>query len=181
MARKRSKPKEQADRTNAENYFILDLRRVVSNTLQSRGQGVLPNLNAAGYGLFAQDEPNVDKNQAADKLPIWAMLTSDKPELLGIAVALIDEHEPEIKELADSIAGSTQLHNIGFVYIDGASSKGVDVVYGMRRCLARACNHAPASANCPGPSRPNWRRTWPIRTTCTFGPFRKTGAARTKA
>jgi len=133
----------------ADNYIILDLRKIVGNSYQSRGHGVIPNLNAAGYGLFSQDEPGVDKKQAADKQPIWSMLTSDKPEVWPVVVGLIDEHEPEIKELADSIAGSTQLHNIGVVPVDGDPAKGFEVVYGMRRSLSRAYNYCRSAGVLP--------------------------------
>jgi hypothetical protein len=65
-------------------------------------------------------------------------------------VGLIDEHEPEIKELADSIAGSTQLHNVGVVPVDASdSNNGYDVVYGMIRCLARAYNHGRSGGELP--------------------------------
>jgi hypothetical protein len=78
------------------------------------------------------------------------MLTSNKPELWALAVGLIDEHEPEIKELADSIAGSTQLHNVGIVPVDESdSNNGYDVVYGMIRCLARAYNHGRSGGELP--------------------------------
>jgi ParB-like chromosome segregation protein Spo0J len=126
--------------TKAENYVILDLRHVKANTYQSRGNGVVSNLNAAGYGLF---EPLKGHD---DKPPVWSLLTSDKPEQWAQAVGLLDEFEPDIKELAESLAGSAQLHNIGVVPLDGG---GYDVVYGMRRCLARAYNHARSGGELP--------------------------------
>ena len=107
MARKRSKPTEQANQTKAENFFVLDLRHIKANTYQSRNQGVIGNLNAVGFGLFERLKGHDDKE------PLWEILCSDKPVLWQLVVGLIDEYEPEIKELADSIAGSTQPHNIG--------------------------------------------------------------------
>jgi hypothetical protein len=144
MARKRSNPKAQAERTKADNHFVLDLRQVRANTYQPRRNGAIPALNAAGYGLFEK------LNGHEGKMPLWEMLTSNKPELWALAVGLIDEHEPEIKELADSIAGCTQLHNVGIVPVDESdSNNGYDVVYGMIRCLARAYNHGRSGGELP--------------------------------
>lgn len=140
MARKRNKPTEQANQTRAENFFVLDLRHIKANTYQSRNQGVIGNLNAVGFGLFERLKGHEDKE------PLWEMLCSDKPELWSLVVSLIDEHEPEIKELADSIAGRTQLHNIGVTQLDDGT---FDVAYGMRRCLARAYNYARSFGDLP--------------------------------
>src|ERR1700756_5660953 len=113
MARKRTKPNEQANRAKAENFFVLDLRYVKANTYQSRDQGVIGNLSAVGFGLFERLKGYDDKE------PLWEMLTGNKPGLWAPAVGLLDEYEPDIKALADSIAASTQLHNVGIVPVDG--------------------------------------------------------------
>lgn len=124
--------------------FVLDLRLVKANTGQARRLGAVPNLNAAGHGLF-ESVAGHEGNQ-----PLWPMLVGDEPELWRAAVRLIDECEPDIKELADTIAACTQLHSVGVVALDGADrSKGYDVVYGMRRCIARAYNHARSGGELP--------------------------------
>lgn len=140
MARKRSKTTEQANQTKDENFFVLDLRHVKANTYQSRDQGVIGNLNAVGFGLFEKLKGHEDKE------PLWEMLCSGRPELWSLVVGLIDEHEPEIKKLAESIAGSSQLSNIGIMPLGDGT---FDVVYGMRRCLARAYNHARSLGELP--------------------------------
>jgi DNA-binding transcriptional MerR regulator len=122
--------------SKVESLIVLDLRQVRANTYQSTRRGVVPALTAVGFGLFEKLEGHEDKE------PLWVMLTRNKPESWALGVALLDTHEPEIKELADSIAGSTQLHNVGIVPVDESdSNKGYDVVYGMMRCLACAYNH----------------------------------------
>ncbi len=144
MARKRTKPNEQANRTKAESFFVLDLRHVKANTCQSRDQGVIGNLSAVGFGLFERLKGHDDKE------PLWEMLTGSKPELRALAVGLLHEYEPDIKALAGSIAAGTQLHNVGVVPVDESdAAKGYDVVYGMRRCLARAYNHARSLGDLP--------------------------------
>ncbi len=118
-----------AGATTADGYFVLDLRYVKANSFQSRGHGVIPTLNAEGHGLFSQDEPNVDGRKSAGKLPLWAMLTGDSPDWWALAVGLVDEHEPEVKELADSILERPQLHNVGIVPTEpNDTGKDYDVV-----------------------------------------------------
>jgi hypothetical protein len=144
MTKRMTDRTKQTERTQADNVFVLDLRQVRANSYQPRRNGVIPALHAAGYGLFEELKGH------ENKMPLWVMLTSNKPELWALAVGLIDEHEPEIKELADSIAASTQLHNVGIVPVEESdANKGYDVVYGMIRCLARAYNHGRSGGELP--------------------------------
>ena len=107
MTKRTTAGTQRPDRRNAENHFILDLRHVKANTYQSREQSVIANLNAVGFGLFERLKGQEEKE------PLWEMLTGSMPERRALAVGLIDQYEPNIKELADSIAASTLLHNVG--------------------------------------------------------------------
>lgn len=117
----------------------IELQEITANTAQSRGMGVLANLHEQGYGLFFPIEGHEEKE------PIWTLLFSDKPEDRQLAVSLIEEHESNIADLADSQLRSGQLQTIGVYEKDGK----FDVVYGMRRAIARALNFARDKKN-PG-------------------------------
>lgn len=144
MANSNRGGKHPQEPTPSRQSFVLDLRLVKANTGQARRLGAVPNLNAAGHGLF-ESLPGHEGKQA-----LWPMLVGEEPEQWRTAVRLIDECEPDIKELSDTIAACTQLHNVGVVALDGADrSKGYDVAYGMRRCIARAYNHARSGGELP--------------------------------
>jgi ParB/RepB/Spo0J family partition protein len=132
--------------SEAKGYVTIDIHQIRDNTYQSRGHGVIPGLNKQGFGLFRKMEGQ-DGNE-----PIMSMLLSDNAEIRTKAVGLIDEHEPDIKELASSIATTGQLHNIGVQRMkteDGKPTDFWDVVYGMRRTIARAYNHARSGGEIP--------------------------------
>jgi ParB/RepB/Spo0J family partition protein len=132
--------------SEAKGYVTIDIRQIRDNSYQSRGHGVIPGLNKQGYGLFRKMEGQ-DGNE-----PIMSMLLSDNAEIRTKAVGLVDEHEPDIKELASSIATTGQLHNIGVQRMkteEGKPTEFWDVVYGMRRTIARAYNHARSGGEIP--------------------------------
>jgi ParB-like nuclease domain len=151
MSKNKTKANGNNGLTRADNFFIVDLRQLKSNTCQPRRNGVIPNLNELGYGLFSQEEEtvNADKIKNDDntaKLPLMTMLLSDKPDLWAFAVGLVDQHEPEVKELANSILVNGQLQNIGIVAIEGG---GYDICYGCCRSIARAYNFARSAGEVP--------------------------------
>lgn len=135
--RLQNKKRKQALHVGTESYFILDLRLVKANTFQRMDSDIIPTLYSAGYGLFEKQKGH------DDKMPLWALLTSNKLESQSLAICLIDQFEPKIKELGDWFVVGTQLHNVGVVPNDEQTSgNGYNVVFGMRRCLAAAYNHA---------------------------------------
>ena len=136
----KKKNQQTAGLEKAEGYYTLDLRLLKANTYQSRGHGVIPGLNKAGYGLYQPIEGNADKD------PIMSMLLSTVPEKMAEGVGLIDQFEPDIKELATGIASVGQLHNIG---VQPLEDGGYDVVYGQRRSISRAYNHARSGGTLP--------------------------------
>lgn len=133
MATKTESPVQHAESRPSEDVYLIDLHNIVANTAQSRGMGVLPTLQAMGYGLFER-LPDHD-----DKEPIWTKLMSHLPTERKEAVALLQENEGHIVNLAESMEGGKQLQNIVVVQVDGDK---YDVVGGMRRAIAMAYNHA---------------------------------------
>jgi hypothetical protein len=105
---------------------MVDISKIVSNTAQSRGMGVLSTLQEEGWGLF--------KSLVEDKEPLWSMLLSKKPEDRQQAILLIEESEPELVELEES-TGQVQLQPVGVWEIRPGE---MDVIFGMRRLLAEA-------------------------------------------
>ncbi len=105
---------------------------IVSNEAQSRGMGVLSRLQDMGFGIFEQASDDKAKK------PIWELLASEAPEDRKHAVALIEDNEPELIKAAESQRKSGQIQPIGVRRLDG----GLDVIYGMRRALARMFNFA---------------------------------------
>lgn len=118
-------------------FKTIKVNKIVANSGQTRGMGVLPQLKMLGYGLF--------EKVAVDKDPIWPMLISDKPEERKKAASLIREHEPDIVAASESQEQYGVLQPIRVVELD---DKTYDVVSGMTRVLARAFNHA-ESAKAP--------------------------------
>jgi ParB/RepB/Spo0J family partition protein len=102
---------------------------IASNTAQSRGMGVLSNLQEMGYNLFEETE----KGPA-----VWPTLLSDNQQNVLDMIALLEEHEPELVQTANSIHMYGQLEPIGVRMLE----EGVDVIYGMRRAVACALNRA---------------------------------------
>jgi hypothetical protein len=141
-----NKKKLSAGVTEAKGYITIDIHQIRDNSYQSRGHGVIPGLNKQGYGLFRKMEGHDDKD------PIMSMLLSDNADTRTKGCGLIDEHEPDIKELASSIATTGQLHNIGVQRMKDDAGKATDfwdVVYGARRTIARAYNHARSGGDIP--------------------------------
>ncbi len=124
-------PGKDAKIVSVKNKTI-KLSEIVANTAQSRGMGVLTKLTDMGYGLF-------EKAAVDGKEPLWDMLTSDKPEDQAHACMLLEENEPELITLAESCR-KAQLQPIGIWGVP--EDKEFDVIYGMRRALALAFNHA---------------------------------------
>ena len=109
----------------------ITLAAIVANTAQSRGMGVLTNLQDMGYGLF--------EKASMDKEALWELLHSDKPEDKAHACMLLEESEPELIQLATSRHKTGGLEPVGVWEQEG---QVYDVIYGMRRCLADAYNNA---------------------------------------
>lgn len=126
----------------------ISIKEVVSNVGQSRGMGVLCNLLELGYPLFTGDEipkwvkqdeaAKPDASEGGKVVGIYNMLISESDDDQGKAVRLLEDHEPEIVELADRLLAEGQLQNIGVIPVKG----GYDVVFGMRRTIATAYNYA---------------------------------------
>jgi ParB/RepB/Spo0J family partition protein len=147
MATATATPKKKATTAPASDIQIeaVDLKKIESNSAQSRGMGALPALLAQGYGLFEKVE--------AEKETIWSGLLSDNAEVREQARKLIDEYEGKApddeaeksrnqesfttKDLAASIRERGQLHPVGLMQLPDGN---YDVVYGMGRCIARAYN-----------------------------------------
>src|ERR1051326_2762920 len=126
------------------NYEMIDLKQIVSNTSQSRGMGVLPNLRAKGWEVF----------KSLNNPPIWSMLLSDEESSRKAILDLIEKNEYEIVDQATNIKVNGQIQPIGVIKIlnagpaDFATEATYDVVYGMRRaiCIAYlACKYYQAS------------------------------------
>lgn len=130
MAKTATKKGQEVDLTlpNDIETKLVDLADIRSNTAQSRGMGVFKKLNATGYGLFEPLKGHKDKS------PLWDMLLSSKAEVRLKAVELVESYEDEILKLAKSIDRSGQLQPIGVCKL----ADGLDVIFGMRRCLAVA-------------------------------------------
>lgn len=129
-----------ATKTASEtNVQLVDLSKIVSNTAQSRGMGVLYRLVDMGYGLF-------EKGSDESKKPIWDMLNSEQPEEVKEISILIQEHEPELIALAEGLAITGQLQPIGLLESDDGT---YDIVYGARRATALMCNYAVDPDNAP--------------------------------
>lgn len=98
-----------------------------------------PTLNDLGYGVFQGTE------QQPESLKSLAL--SDDAQKKAQLVALIEKHEPEIKELADNMATTGQLEPIR---VRPAEEKGTfDLVFGARRTLARLYIHAKSGGKVP--------------------------------
>lgn len=109
----------------------IDLNLIEANSAQSRGMGVLSRLQEQGYGLF--EKASLD----AEKDPIWPSLLSKDKDKRKAAADLIKSHEPGLVRLADSCRVG-QLQPIGVL----KTGKALDVIFGMRRAVAMAFNHA---------------------------------------
>jgi ParB/RepB/Spo0J family partition protein len=111
----------------------IPLDKIVSNVGQARGMGVLTQLKELGWGIFEKASLDPEKS-----LPLWEMLLHQDPEIKQQAVKLIDEFEPELVKTADSMRLQGQMQEIGVRRV----SAGYDTIWGMRRCLGAAYNHA---------------------------------------
>ena len=110
----------------------IELEHIIANMAQSRGMGVLSQLADLGYGVF--EKASVD----SDKDALWDMLFHAKPEVQKKACTLLETKEPELVELAAKLNLTGQLQPIGVRQLED----GYDVIFGMRRALAAAYNHA---------------------------------------
>jgi len=107
----------------------IPLTTIFANTAQSRGMGVVSNLQTMGYGLFEKPDG------ATYDTPIWQALTGNDPEAKQHMLVAIEQYEPGLVALAEGLGTRGQLQPIGvFALKDG----GYDVIYGMRRALATA-------------------------------------------
>jgi ParB/RepB/Spo0J family partition protein len=129
------------------NIAYIDLHFVVSNDRQSRGHGVCPALEAAGYGLFRPVETHPDNK------PVMAMLLSGTAEEQQQGCGLIDEHFPQLANVISSMKRRGQMQNIRVnpaMDDDGKELTGkYDVRVGMRRCVAKAYIHAQSGGKVP--------------------------------
>ena len=98
-----------------------------------------PRLSNLGYEMFKATEQQPDS--------LHALALSGDAQKQAKLVALILEHEPEIKELADNMATTGQLEPIR---VRPAAEKGkYDLVFGARRTLARLYIHAKSGGKIP--------------------------------
>ena len=117
-------------------YVELDLASIVSATENLRD--TVRQLSEKGWMVFeaTKDHPSLTS----------LALSADATEK-GQYVALIETHEPTIKELADNMATTGQLEPIR---VRPAEKKGAfDLVFGARRMLARLYIHAKSAGKIP--------------------------------
>jgi len=131
MAKKSAsaKPEVNSPTLKISEFRLIDLSKIIANSAQSRGMGVLPNCEAQGYGIF--------QSKTKGKLPLWEGLLSNNEEERSFAITKIMESDPDIVGLSESLE-QIQLQPIGVLDLDGE----YDVIYGMRRALAQAFNWA---------------------------------------
>lgn len=131
----------EALRATSKNIFDVDMRFVRSNVGQSRMKGVLSNLGAVGGWKAYPD----DKGKSSDKSVLTELL-SGNDERVAACIALLDEHEPDIRELADSLVRHGQIENIVIRPCYNDSGEEVKNQYnvsaGARRGIAICFAHA---------------------------------------
>jgi ParB/RepB/Spo0J family partition protein len=117
-------------------YVKLDLASVVSAGENIRDTA--PRLSQKGFAVF----------EASEELPpLKSLALSEDATEQAQFVALIEEDEPAIKELADSMATTGQLEP---VRVRPTDRKGeYDLVFGARRFLARLYVHAKTAGKVP--------------------------------
>lgn len=121
---------KERDKSVTTSINQIGLMKIAGNQAQPRGMGVLTRLQALGYAIFTASD---------DKQPILGSLLGESDEYRRQAILLIEEHEPELVQLADSIKSQGMLEPIGVRFLKNGA---VDVIYGMRRALACAFNRA---------------------------------------
>ncbi|MBI2806079.1 MAG: ParB/RepB/Spo0J family partition protein [Planctomycetes bacterium] len=118
-------------------YVELDLASIVGAKENLRD--TVPWLSQLGYGMFhnTKDKP----------MSLVSMALSDDAQEQAGFVALIDEKEPGIKELADNMTTTGQLEPIR---VRPTDQKGeYDLVFGARRMLARMYIYAKSAGKVP--------------------------------
>jgi ParB/RepB/Spo0J family partition protein len=140
-----------AGTTKSEKDMVLvDLHDLTGNIGQ--GRAPVPTLQQMGFGIFepmeGSDEPALlslalatedVKNEAGE-------VTSSVAEQMSQFVSLIDDYEPDIAKLASDIQVQGQLENARVRGIDGSK---FDLIFGCRRALAIAYNHAKSAGKLP--------------------------------
>jgi ParB/RepB/Spo0J family partition protein len=123
-------------KSSERKYVELDLASVVSAKENLRD--TVRQLSDLGWGVFeaGKERPSL----------VSLALSKDATEQAQY-VALIEDHEPTIKELADNMATTGQLEPIR---VRPADDKGkYDLVFGARRTLARLYIHAKSAGKIP--------------------------------
>jgi len=117
-------------------YMELDLASIGSASENFRDTA--PRLSQQGFAVF----------QGTDELPsLKSLALSKDANDQAQYVALIEEHEPSIKELADNMTTTGQLEPIR---VRSTDQKGeYDLVFGARRFLARLYIHAKTAGKVP--------------------------------
>lgn len=136
------------------------LTNIVSNTSQTRKTGVLSRMQQLGYFMFESSVPvptkpkkgkkkkAEDTEEVAVKGYIWPALTGDDDDEKAKIVDLINDNEPDFVAFAIGIQTTGQLQPCGGRYVEVDGEQKVDLMYGMRRGLAVAYNHA-RKPSCP--------------------------------
>src|ERR1051325_1142485 len=118
-------------------YVELELASIVGAKENLRD--TLPTLNQLGYGIFqgTNDKPK----------SLVSMALSEDAQEQAEFVALIEENEPTVKELADNMTTTGQLEPIRVRPTEEKDK--YDLVFGGRRMLARLYIHAKSAGKVP--------------------------------
>lgn len=107
--------------------YLIPVRRIVANT--NPRNPLSQKLQELGYGVFA----------SAEGVPtLWSLATSDNPEDRQRYVQLIEEQDPELAQIANTLLSVGQLEPVE-VRANGKRANGDNtytLVFGCRRCLA---------------------------------------------
>jgi ParB/RepB/Spo0J family partition protein len=118
-------------------YVELDLAAIVSASENIRD--TVPWLSKLGYSVF--------QGNGGEHESLVSMALSNDPQKQALFVQLVEEKEPNIKELADNMTTTGQLEPIR---VRPSDEKGeYDLVFGARRMLARLYIHAKSSGKVP--------------------------------
>ncbi len=118
-------------------YVELDLASIVG--AEENLRDTVPWLSQLGYGIF-QDTKDKPKS-------LVSMALSEDAQEQAEFVALIEEKEPSIKELADNMTTTGQLEPIRVRPTEEKDK--FDLVFGARRMLARLFIHAKSAGKVP--------------------------------
>lgn len=117
-------------------YEDVELARIVSASENLRDTA--PRLSQKGWSVF---------EDTADLPSLKTLALSKDATEQARYVALIDEEEPSVKELADNMAATGQLEPIRVRPAD--TKDDCDLVFGARRFLAGLYNHAKTAGTIP--------------------------------